>query len=180
MKRNLNDLKIRVVYFLILIFFIQTACLYKPVPVVVVREKILRFGPAPLPLNEGDQENLEDYIRDSGDTTGTASAAFYIENKAFYTALLELLSRDDKKIKIQDFFSEEEGIYKIAYKGFRKPIVYDIIDATRDTPTEGSFGPLAVSDGHLWWIFYRDNDNTIISLVVTLPFRLYIKKKTSK
>jgi len=180
MKRKHNYLRVRIIYFLILIFVIQTACLYKPVPIVVVREKVLRFGPAPLPLNQVDQRNLEKYIRAGGDIRRTDAATFYIKNKAFYTGLLEIFSRVDKKIKIKDFFSKEEGIYKIAHKGFQGPIVYDIIDATREKPTERSFSPLAVSDGHLWWIFYRDRDNTITGLVVTLPYRLYIKKKTKK
>ncbi len=180
MKRNHNYLKIRIVYFLILIFLIQTACSYRPVPIAVVREKVLRFGPAPLPLNESDQQDLKEFIRAGGDIRETDPADFYLENKTFYTGLLEHFSGEDKKIKILDFFSKEKGIYKIAYEGFREPIVYDIIDATREKPTEGGFGPLAVSDGHLWWIFYRNQDNIITSLVVTLPYRLYIKKKTRK
>ena len=151
MKRNRNFLKIRIIYFLILIFVIQTACLYKPVPIVVVREKVLRFGPAPLPLNEDDQKSLENYIRAGGDIRRTGLVDFYIEKKAFYTGLLELFSRVDKKIKIKDFFSKEEEIYQITYEGFQEPIVYDIIDATRETPTERGFGPLAVSDGAVLW-----------------------------
>ena len=178
MKRNHNYLKTRIIYFLILIFLIQTACFYKLVPIVVVREKVLRFGPAPLPLNESDQRNLKKYIRAGGDIRETGPVDFYIENKTFYTGLLQLFSEEDKKIKIKDFFSMEEGIYKITYKGFQGPIVYDIIDATREKPTERGFGPLALSDGHLWWIFYRNQDNIITGLVVTLPYRLYIKKKT--
>ena len=176
MKRNLKDLNIRVVYFLILIFFIQTACCYKPVPTVVVREEVLRFGPVPLPLNEENQQKLEKYIKFGGDKRRTKTAPFYIENKAFYTGLFELFSRNDK-IKVKDIFAKEEGIYKIAYKGFQRPIVFNIIDATRKEPITRSFGPLAVSDGDLWWIFFRDEDNTITGLVVTLPYRLYIKKK---
>lgn len=178
MKRNHNYLKIGIIYFIILIFLIQTACSYKSVPVVVVREKVLRFGPAPVPLNEDDQRNLEKYIRVGGDIRRTELVDFYIENKTFYRGLLELFSRVDKKIKIKDFFSKEKEIYKVAYKGFQGPIVYDIIDATREKPTERGFGPLAVSDGRLWWILYRDRDNTITGLVVTLPYKLYIKKKT--
>jgi hypothetical protein len=138
---------------------------------VVVREKVLRFGPVSLPLNEEIKKELNNYIRAGGDTRKPGPVAFFLTNKTFYSGLIDLLSREDKKIKIEDLFSKEKGIYKIAYKGFQAPIIYDIIDATRETPNEGSFGPLAVSDGHLLWIFYRDANNNITELALTVPYK---------
>lgn len=171
MKRKHNHLKARIIYVLILIFLVQTACTYKYIPLVVVREQVLRFGPVPLPLNEENKQKLMDYIKEGGDTRNTGPVAFFLTNEPFYSNLLELLSRKDKEIKIEDFFSKEKGIYKITYKGFQTPIIYDIIDATRETPNEGNLGPLSVSDGHLMWIFYRDEKNNITGLMLTVPFR---------
>jgi hypothetical protein len=171
MKRKHNHLKVRIIYVLVLIFLVQTACIYKHIPIVVVREKVLRFGPVPIPLNEEIKKELKNYIRTGGDTRNSGPVAFFLTNETFYSGLLDLLSRKDKKIEIENFFSKEKGIYKIAYKGFQAPIIYDIIDATMETPNEGSFGPLAVSDGHLFWVFYRDENNNITELMVTVPFR---------
>ncbi|MGD2091031.1 MAG: hypothetical protein PVH61_32955 [Candidatus Aminicenantes bacterium] len=171
MKGNPNDLKIRVVYVLILIFIIQTACTYQQIPLVAVREKVLCFGPVPIPLNEEIKKDLETYIRAGGDTRNSGPVAFFLTNKTFYSGLIDLLSGEDRKIKIEDLFLKDNGIYKIAYKGFQPPIIYDVIDARRETPNEGEGGPFAVSDGHLIWIFYRDEHNNITELVLTVPFR---------
>jgi len=171
MKQKHNHLKPRIIFFIILIFLIQAACTYKHIPIAVVREKVLRFGPVPLPLNENIKTGLTNYLKAGGDTRNPGPVDFFLANKTFYSGLLDLLSRQDKKIEIEDIFSKEKGIYKIAYKGFQAPIIYDLIDASRETPDEGSFGPLAVSDGHLLWIFSRDENNNITGLMLTVPFR---------
>jgi hypothetical protein len=171
MKRKSNYLKVRIIYFLLLIFLVQIACLYKQVPIVVIREKVLRFGPVPLPLKEQIKKELKNYIMAGGDTRNSGPVAFFLTNETFYSGLLDLLSRKDKKIEIEDLFLIEKGIYKIAYKGFHKPIIYDVIDATREKPIEESFGPIAMSDGYLLWIFYRDKNNNITELVLTVPYR---------
>ena len=166
-KRHFS--KTGIIYFLLLLLLLPPACIHKPFPLVVVREKVLRFRAEPLPLNDETKEALKNYLKSGGDTRKTGPVDFYIKNERFYTGLLDLLSVNDRPIKVADLFSQVNGIYKIAYSGFQNPVFYDIIDATRETPAaEESFGPLAVSDGHLWWIFSRDNHNILTGLIVTV------------
>jgi hypothetical protein len=171
MNINRHILKTTIIYSLLLLFLLPTACTHKPFPLVVVREKVLRFQAGSLPLQDEAKNALNKYLQSGGDLRKTGPVDFYLKNERFYTGLLDLLSVTGRAIKVTDLFSQEKGIYKIAYNGFKAPVVYDIIDATRETPAaEGSFGPLAVSDGHLWWIFFRDRDNTLTGLIVTVPY----------
>lgn len=174
MDRNYKFLKtgtLRVIFLLLLVFFIQSACCHNQVPVVVVREYDLRFGPESVPLNDNTRDALEKYIKAGGDKNKTGPIEFYLINKTFYKTLLTHFSRLDKKANVQDFFSKNKGLYRLNYQGFQEPIIYDIIDATQKRPaSEKNFSPLAVSDGHLVWIFYRDENDNIIKLMLTLPY----------
>lgn len=142
---------------------------------VVVREADLRFGPVSIPLNEKTKNELKNYIKSGGDKKNRGPVAFFLYKRKAYEGLLAFLARKGQ-IKISDIFAERKGLYKVsprAKKWFQGPVVLSIIDATRKRPlSEKSHGPLAVSDGNLWWIFYRNKNNRIIELQLTIPLKL--------
>jgi hypothetical protein len=141
---------------------------------VVVRESDLRFGPVNLPLEEEIKPELISYLKAGGDKANKDIVNFY--NEKFYQSLLAFLS-GNKVLKITDIFVSnvsKEGIYALSASAgawFQEPIVLTVVDATQKRPSsEQSYGPIVVSDGHLWWIFYRDPGNKFLSkLLVTLP-----------
>ena len=142
------------------------------VQVVVVREADLRFGPVPLPLTQETRNRLLRYIKSGGDIMHTDPAPYYNEHETSYTQLLDFLSSKDK-ISVGDLFTNTRGIYSIkpnADRWFKGPVVSNIIDATQKRPArQKSTGPLAISDGNLWWIFYRGHKDQIGLLLVTAP-----------
>jgi hypothetical protein len=140
--------------------------------VVVVREADLRFGPVPLPLASETRDELMGYIKSGGDVLHTDPAPYYFKLKDFYTQLLDFLSSKDK-IKVGDLFTKVKGLYRVnprAGRWFKGPVILGVIDATQKRPAaERGFGPLAVSDGNLWWIFYRGNKEQLGLVLVTVP-----------
>ena len=138
---------------------------------VVVSGMDLSFGPVPLPLNEKTKSDLKNYIRSGGDKRNTGPVAFYIHKKKLYEELLSFLSSKEK-YDVRDIFAIKKGLYKVnpgVSKWFKGPVVLSIIDATQKRPlSEKSFSPLAVSDGQLWWIFYRNKQNQIVQIKLTI------------
>jgi hypothetical protein len=172
---NNRHLVLKVIGFILLILCIQSGsyksyCLEQG-PVVVVREMDLRFGPVRLPLNEKTKNELKDYIRSGGDKRNTGPAPFYLHKKKSYEQLLYFLSSKGL-FRVSDIFTRKKELYQInprVSKWFRGPVVSSIIDATEKRPlSEKSYGPLAVSDGHLWWIFYRNKMDQIVRLKLTI------------
>lgn len=172
---NNRHLVVKVIGFLVLILCIQNGfyksyCIERG-PVVVVREMDLSFGPVPLPLNEKIKLELRNYIRSGGDRKNTGPATFYLPKKKFYEELFLFLS-SKRMFRFSDIFTMQKGLYHVnprVNKWFKGPVVLSIIDATQKRPlSEKSFGPLAVSDGNLWWIFYRNKNNQIVRLKLTI------------
>jgi hypothetical protein len=173
---NNRHIVVRVFGFILLILCIpwssyKSYCIERG-PVVVVREAGLRFGPVPLPLDEKTRNELKNYIRSGGDKSNTGPAGFYINKKKSYEELLEFLSSKGVYL-VNDIFTKKKMLYEVntvVSKWFKGPVVLSIIDATQERPlSEKSFSPLAVSDGHLWWIFYRNKKNQIVQLKLTIP-----------
>ena len=131
----------------------------------------LRFGPVPLPLNEKTKHELKNYIRSGGDKKNPGPVPFYLQKKKSYEELLFFLSSKGM-FRVSDIFTMQKGLYQVnprVSKWFKGPVVLSIIDPTQKRPSsEKSFGPLAVSDGHLWWIFYRNKNNQIVRLKLTV------------
>ena len=176
MPNNRKFSNVRLLGLILVIFWFQGSfainyCLERG-PVVVVREADLRFGPVPLPLTEETRKGLMKYIKSGGDILYTDPAPYYFKLKESYAQLLDFLSGKDR-ITVGDLFTTVKGIYRVntgARRWFKGPVVLDIIDATQKRPAaERSFGPLAVSDGNLWWIFYRGNKDQIGLVLVTAP-----------
>jgi hypothetical protein len=172
---NNRHLILKVFGLILLIFcihgdFYKGYCIKKD-PVVVVREMDLSFGPVPLPLNGKTKNDLKKYIRSGGDKRNIGPVAFYSHKKKLYEELLSFLSSKEK-YDVRDIFAVEKGLYKVnprVSKWFEGPVVYTIIDATQKRPlSEKSFSPLALSDGQLWWIFYRNKKNQIVRIKLTM------------
>jgi hypothetical protein len=165
----------KVIGFILLIFCIQGGfyegyCIEKG-PVAVVREMDLCFGPVPLPLNEKTKNELRDYLRSGGDKRNTGPAGFYLHKKKAYEELIYFLSSKGM-FRVSDLFTMKKGLFQVnpgVSQWFKGPVVLSIIDATEKRPlSETGFGPLAVSDGYFWWIFYRDEENQIVRLKLTI------------
>lgn len=172
---NNRHLTLKVIGFILLILCVQSGfyksyCIERG-PVVVVREMDLCFGPVRLPLNEKTRNELKNYIRSGGDKRNTEPAAFYLHKKKSYEALFYFLSGKGM-FRVSDIFVMKKGFYNVnprVSKWFGGPVVLSITDATRKRPwSESSYGPLAVSDGHFWWIFYRNKENQIVRLKLTV------------
>jgi hypothetical protein len=172
---NNRHLGVKVIGFILLILCIQGGfykcyCIEKG-PVVAVREMELCFGPVPLPLNEKTKNELRDYIRSGGDIRNTGPAGFYLHKKKAYERLIYFLASKGM-FQVSDLFTMKKGAYQVnprVSQWFKGPVVLSIIDATQKRPlSEKSFGPLAVSDGYLWWIFYRNEKNQIVRLKLTI------------
>jgi hypothetical protein len=142
MKRQHNHLKVRIIYVLVLIFLVQTACIYKHIPIVVVREKVLRFGPVPIPLNEEIKKELKNYIRTGGDTRNSGPVAFFLTNETFYSGLLDLLSRKDKKEYI-----------KLPTKDFKHPLFMTLSMPPGKRQMRGVLVPLPCQTGIYFGFF---------------------------
>jgi len=170
-----RHLAVKVTGLILLILCIQSGfyksyCIEREA-VVVVREMDLRFGPVPLPLDEKTKNDLKNYIKSGGDIKNPGPANFYLQKRKSYEALLFFLSRKEL-FRVSDIFTRQKGLYQVnprVSKWLKGPVVLSIIDATQKRPaSEKSFGPLAVSDGHLWWIFYRNKKNQIVRLKLTV------------
>lgn len=179
---NNRHLVLKVIGFILLILCIPgisyySYCIEQGPVAVVVREMDLSFGPVPLPLNKKTKSELKNFIRSGGDKRNTGPAPFYPHKKKSYEDLLYFLSSKGM-FRVSDIFTEKKGKKKGLYqvnpgvsRWFRGPVALTIIDATRKRPwTESSYGPLAVSDGHLWWIFYRNKKGQIYQLKLTQTF----------
>jgi hypothetical protein len=125
----------------------------------------------PLPLNEKTKNELRDYIRSGGDKKNTGPVGFYLHKKKSYEELLDFLS-GKKKFQVSDIFTKKKGLYEVnprVTKWFKGPVVLSITDATEKRPlSEKAFSPLALSDGYLWWIFYRNEKNRIVRIKLTV------------
>lgn len=172
---NSRHLVAKVIGFILLILCIagssnNSYCIERG-PEVVVREADLRFGPVPLPLDEKTRNELKNYIRSGGDKNKTGPIGFYLHKKESYEKLIDFLSRK-KEFQVSDIFTKMKGLYEVnprVSKWFKGPVVLSIIDATEKRPlSEKNFSPLAVSDGHLWWIFYRNEKHQIFQLKLTV------------
>jgi len=178
---NNRHLLVEVIGFILLILCIQGGsyqcyCMEKG-SVAVVREMDLCFGPVPLPLNEKTKKELRDYLRSGGDKRNTGPAGFYLHKREFYEELIFFLSRkeEDKNremFRVGDLFTMGKGFYQVnreLSRWFKGPVVLSIIDATEKRPlSEQSFGPFAVSDGYFWWIFYRNEQNQLVRLKLSI------------
>ncbi len=172
---NNRPLVLKVIGFILLILCIQggsykSYCIEQGLE-VKVREMNLTFGSVPLPLDEKTRNELKNYLRSGGDKRNTGPVPIYLHKKKSYEELLDFLSSKGM-FNVRDIFTINKGLYRLNHRGrkwFNGPVVLSIIDATEKRPlSEKSFGPLAVSDGHLWWIFYRNKTNQIVRLKLTV------------
>ena len=76
--------------------------------------------------------------------------------KATYATLLDAL---EKPASLADLTSPA---FKTRFPG---PLVMQVVDA-RDEVTPKSHGPVALSDGKYWWIFYRNSQDQLTGVMV--------------
>lgn len=172
---NHRHLVVKVIGFILLSFCIQGGfyeCYgIEKGPVAVVREMDLCIGPLPLPLNEQTKNELRDYLRAGGDKKNTGPAGFYLHKKKAYEELISFLSGKGM-FQVSDLFTMKKGLFQVnprVSRWFKEPVVLSIIDATEKRPSsEKGIGPLAVSDGYFWWIFYRNEENQLVRLKLTI------------
>ena len=116
-----------------------------------------------LPLEDATlRKKLEAFLCAGGDARKRDNAVCS-ENDApqRYKPLLDLLGRKEP-------FTEEDFLKKPTFKGwFRGNALFGVVDARLPAPPK--FPPLAVSDGHYWWVFYTQDGATFDRFTVFLP-----------
>ncbi len=154
---------------------VYTGCAYhtKQIPIVVIRESQLRTDKMELPLTAESKMKLVEYLKKGGDWDIPDRSPYY--KKDFYEMLLGFLDDDDPKIEMTDLFTKDtkEGwvLTKDTAKCFKRPPIYGVVDSCLKRPNLSSYKPFSLFDGHLWWVFYRDENefNWIHFVQVTLP-----------
>jgi hypothetical protein len=178
MKRKRFFVLKEIIIVTVLGIIVYTGCVYnaKQIPIVVIRETQLRTCKMVLPLNGESKKKLVEYLKKGGDWEIPDISPYY--KKDFYDRLLGLLDDDDSKIEMTDLFTKEtkevwvlkEDTAK-CFRSFRKYPIYGVVDSCLERPNLFSYKPFSLFDGHLWWVFYRDegDPNWIHFVQVTLP-----------
>jgi len=117
---------------------------------------------ARLPLQDAAvRQKLEAFLCAGGDTRKSDNGVCP-DNDAprRYKPLLDLLRR-------QEPFTADDFLKKPTFKGwFRGNVYFGVVDAR--LPSTPAFPPLAVSDGHYWWVFYTTDGATFDRFTVFL------------
>jgi UDP-2,3-diacylglucosamine pyrophosphatase LpxH len=140
------------------------------IPFVTVREANLRHGPIDLPLSETDREEILSFLQRGGNWGNRDVTDFHAPRH--YSGLLDLLSNPE--FLYSHNFRNKNQIDMISprmRRWFHDPIIYQIIDASRERPPVHN--PMSISDGKYWWIFYTQKDSPdahdaqLVSLTIT-------------
>ena len=109
-----------------------------------------------LPLVSG-REQVEDALKFGLNRNNKEdNVAVVLNAKALYKRLLDRL---EKPATFSDLSSD---VFKQRFPG---KIVMQIVDA-RDLTRPGQHAPVALSDGRYWWIFYRNANDQLTSVMV--------------
>lgn len=132
-----------------------------------------------LPLTAESKMKLVKYLKKGGDWDMPDSSHYY--KKDLYDRLLGLLDDKDQKIEKIEKIEMTYLLTKDTNKGwvlkedtakcFKSPPIYGVVDSCLERPNLSSYKPFSLFDGHLWWVFYRDEHdiNWIHFVQVTLP-----------
>jgi len=152
--------------------FLETGCQTPShsIPFITVREADLRLGPVDLPLSEADRKTILSFLQRGGNW----ATQDVVDSHApiHYSELLDLLSAPEF-LSSHNFRNENkiDEISPAMHKWFFNPIIYQIIDATKNRPPVHN--PMGISDGRYWWIFHAEKSTAdpdelkITRLVIT-------------
>jgi hypothetical protein len=116
-----------------------------------------RSGRIALPLDSAGPTELEKSLRSGLNPSNAAdNIATDANAPAFYASLLDLLGKP----------ASLSGLSTPAFKKwFPGTMVMQVVDA-RDLVSLQNHGPVALSDGRYWWIFYRNTQDQLTGVMV--------------
>lgn len=149
------------------LFWVLAACAGKRQAIVAVPERRFRTENQAtehlrLPLDPTTRKSLEAFLSAGGDVRKAENDTVSDEGAIRrYKPLLELLQRPEA-------LTSDDLLIKPTFKGlFHGKVVYGVVDARMPSPPP--LPPLAVSDGHYWWVFYSGDGRRLDALMVFLP-----------